>query len=95
MASAGCNVGPVSDEIKEVRLYNILPLALHGYIAPFMLLYAGWLYGWVTYGVTDYWEAGLIVLAIIGLLQILTSLFCLWFVPIRCLLTCSKVSNLG
>ena len=82
----------MNEEIDNISLYNINPLLLHGYIGPFVALYGLWLYFWtVVYGVDDYFEAGLIALAIIGLLQILVSLFCLWFVPVRCFLTCSKV----
>ena len=47
------------------------------------------------YGVEEYFEASLIALAVIGLLQILVSLFCLWSVDVRCALTCSKVSIYG
>nr|KAG5706602.1 hypothetical protein BaRGS_005672 [Batillaria attramentaria] len=44
----------------------------------------------VVYGVDDYFEAGLIAFAIIGLVQILTALFCLWSIEVRCWMTCSK-----
>ena len=93
MAATGGNIAPNGDEIQSLTLYNIRPLLFHGYIFPFVFLYSGWLYGWIIYGVADYWEPGLIVLASIGLLQILTSLFCLWFVQVRCLLTAGKVNG--
>ena len=89
---AALSSGRINDEIEQISLYNVRPLLLHGYIAPFLVLYSVWLYMWtIVYGVNDYFEAGLIVLAIVGLLQILSGLFCLWFVEVRCLLTCSKV----
>ena len=83
----------LNDEIDHVDLYNLRPLLLHGYVAPFILLYSIWLYCWIAiYGVNEYFEAGLIALAIVGILQVLVCLFCHWFVEIQCLMTCSKVS---
>ena len=83
----------LNEEIQQIALFNVRPLLLHGYVTPFIVLYAVLLYMWTAvYGVSEYFEAGLIVLAIIGLLQILSCLFCLWFVEVRCLLTCSRVS---
>lgn len=84
----------INDEIQSISCHNIRPLFLHGYIGPFVILYAIWLYSWIfIYGLESYFEAGLIVLAIIGLLQILVSLFCVWSVDVRCSLTCSKVKE--
>ncbi|XP_064615938.1 endoplasmic reticulum transmembrane helix translocase-like [Liolophura sinensis] len=86
--------GSLNEEIQRVAYYNIRPLVFHGYVGPFALIYVLWFYCWtVLYGLQDYFEAGLIVLAIIGVLQILTSLFCLWSVHVRCALTCSSVSD--
>ncbi len=83
----------VCDEIASISLFTLRPLLLHFYVAPFIFLYGAWLYVWAfVYGIEEYYEAGLIALAVIGILQILTVLFCLWFVEVRCLLTCSKVS---
>jgi len=82
----------LNEEIQSVTYYNILPLFLHGYIGPFVILYGVWYYCWTfVYGLEDYFEAGLIVLALIGFIQILVSLFCVWSVSVRCFLTCSKV----
>ena len=84
----------LNDEIQQISLHNVRPLLFHGYVTPFIVLYSVWLYMWtVVYGIEEYFEAGLIVLAILGLLQILSCLFCLWFVEVRCLLSCSKVSS--
>ncbi|KAL4219329.1 hypothetical protein ACF0H5_021909 [Mactra antiquata] len=89
MASSALN-----DDIQYVSFYNIRPLPFHGYVGPFIVIYLGWFYSWtVVYGLEEYFEAGLIVLAGIGLLQILTSLFCLWSVDVRCALTCSKAGR--
>ncbi len=84
--------GRLNDEIEHISLYNIRPLVLHGYVAPFILLYLMWFYFWVfVYGPEEYFEPGMIALAAVGLLQILVCLFSVWFVGVRCLITCSKV----
>ncbi|XP_074654024.1 endoplasmic reticulum transmembrane helix translocase-like [Tubulanus polymorphus] len=81
-------------EIQRLSLHNFRHVALHGYIGPFVIIYCTWFYLWCfVYGVFDYQEAGLISLAIIGLVQILVSLFCFWFVEFRVLLSCSRVKN--
>ena len=87
--------GPLADiDIKHISLHNIRPLLFHGYVAPFVCLYGVWIYVWlVVYGVQEYFEAGLIALAMLGLLQILCCLFCHWFMDVRCALTCSKVMH--
>ena len=82
----------VNDEIESVSLYTLRPLLLHGYVLPFVLLYGGWLYVWLAVlGFSDYVEAGCIGIVIIGLLQVVCSLLCHWFVSVRCLLTCNRV----
>lgn len=82
----------LNDELEYVKLYRIRPLLLHFYLGPFIPIYLTWLYFWtVVYGLTDYFEAGLIALAVIGILQILSCLFCHWSVHVRCLFTCSAV----
>ncbi|XP_050396318.1 endoplasmic reticulum transmembrane helix translocase [Patella vulgata] len=85
---------PVNEEIQRLCYHNIRPVIFHGYVAPFILIYSAWLYTWTfAYGVDDYFEGGLIAFAIIALFQVLTSLFCLWSIDVRCALTCSKVSD--
>ncbi|ESO92805.1 hypothetical protein LOTGIDRAFT_162282 [Lottia gigantea] len=85
---------PVNEEIQRLCYYNIRPVVFHGYVAPFILIYSAWLYAWTfVYGINDYFEGGLIAFAIVALLQVLTSLFCLWSVDVRCALTCSKVND--
>ena len=82
----------LNDELEYVKLYRIRPLLLHFYLGPFIPIYLTWLYFWtVVYGVTDYFEAGLIALAAVGILQVLSCLFCHWSVHVRCLFTCSAV----
>ncbi|EDV27584.1 uncharacterized protein TRIADDRAFT_20897 [Trichoplax adhaerens] len=83
---------PVSDDIQYIRLYIPRQVYLHGYVAPFLIFYMIWLYVWlVMYGVQEYFEAGLIAVAGIGILQILTCLSCFWSVHVRCALTCKSV----
>ncbi|CAL4059528.1 unnamed protein product, partial [Meganyctiphanes norvegica] len=85
---------PIDDLVQSVGLYVPRPLILHGYIFPFLALYCVWGWSWVmVYGLEDYWEAGLLVLAGIGCLQVLSCLFCHWSVHVRCILTCRKESN--
>lgn len=83
----------VDELVQSVTLYNSSPLLFHGYVGPFVILYCIWLYVWTfNYGVSEYFEAGMIAVAVIGILQILTCLFCHWSVHIRCWLSCKKVS---
>ncbi|KAH9507578.1 hypothetical protein Btru_051511 [Bulinus truncatus] len=85
---------PLTEEIQRLSYYNLRPLFLHGYVFPFIFIYAAWAYVWTyIYGIDGYFEGGLIALAGIGLLQILTCLFCLWSVHVRCALTCSEVAD--
>ncbi|XP_005097645.1 manganese-transporting ATPase 13A1 [Aplysia californica] len=82
----------LNEEIHRLAFYNLRPVLLHGYVFPFLFIYSIWAYIWtVLYGIEDYFEGGLIAFAAIGLLQILTALFCLWSVHVRCALTCGKV----
>ena len=84
----------LNEEIDRLAFYNLRPVIFHGYVFPFVFIYSAWLYTWtVIYGIDDYFEAGCIAFAVIGLLQILTALFCLWSVHVRCALTCGKVSE--
>lgn len=82
----------VNEEIESISLHKLRPLLLHGYVLPFLLLYGGWFYVWVAVlGFNEYVEAGCIGFVIIGLLQVVCSLLCHWFVSVRCLLTCNRV----
>ncbi|XP_068689455.1 endoplasmic reticulum transmembrane helix translocase-like [Montipora foliosa] len=86
--------GFLNEEIEYVKLYRIRPVLLHLYLLPFIPIYVAWLYFWtVVYGVNEYFEAGLIALAVVGLLQILSCLFCHWSVHVRCFFTCSAETS--
>ncbi|XP_035683848.1 manganese-transporting ATPase 13A1-like isoform X1 [Branchiostoma floridae] len=81
----------IDDLVQRVSLYNLRPFLLHLYVAPFLVIYAVWLYVWLgVYGVGEYFEAGLIALAVIGIVQILSCLFCHWSVHVRCSFICNK-----
>ncbi|XP_054714931.1 endoplasmic reticulum transmembrane helix translocase-like [Uloborus diversus] len=85
----------VDDLVHSVTLYTSRRLLFHGYVGPFVILYLLWFYIWAfQYGVSEYFEAGMIAVAIIGIFQILTCLFCHWSVHIQCLLSCNKVKTI-
>ncbi|GFS72069.1 manganese-transporting ATPase 13A1 [Nephila pilipes] len=81
----------VDELVNSVTLYRSRRLIFHGYIGPFIIFYLIWFYIWAfRYGASEYFEAGMIAIAIIGIFQVLTCLFCHWSVHIRCLLSCNK-----
>ena len=83
----------LSEDIKEITLYKPLPVYLHGYVIPFLLLYASVLLGWwQLYGMGEHWEALLIVVAAVAVVNVLMVLSCVWSVHFRAFLTCSKVN---
>ena len=50
--------------------------------------------GWVrVFGALEFTELFFIVAAIIGSLNIVSCLFCVWSVHVRCVLTCRKVGQ--
>lgn len=84
----------VDELVQSVTLYKPRYILFHGYIGPFLILYISWFYLWAfVYGMSDYFEAGMISLAILGIIQILTCLFCHWSVHIRCMLSCKSEPN--
>lgn len=84
----------LSEEIVEATLYNQRHVILHGYVLPFLVLYPGWMYLWTVHlGIEEYTEAGFIGLAVVGLVQVLSCLFCHWFVQVKCFATCSRVTG--
>ncbi|XP_023721826.2 manganese-transporting ATPase 13A1 [Cryptotermes secundus] len=84
----------VDDLVQSVSLHIPRQFLLHGYILPFLTLYGSWLYVWFfIYGIEEYYEAGLIGVAVIGLLQILSCLCCHWSVHVQCFLTCKSAKD--
>uniref|UniRef100_A0A0X3PAK9 Manganese-transporting ATPase 13A1 n=1 Tax=Schistocephalus solidus TaxID=70667 RepID=A0A0X3PAK9_SCHSO len=79
--------GRLAPYIDSVDLYKEKHILLHGYVCPFIIFYASWFGYWFgTLGAGEYFELGVIVTAIIASMQVLTALFCFWFVSVRCLL---------
>uniref|UniRef100_A0A7N8XH73 ATPase 13A1 n=1 Tax=Mastacembelus armatus TaxID=205130 RepID=A0A7N8XH73_9TELE len=78
--------------VSSVTLYRRRPRLLHGTVLPFLVvLYPAWLYAWLgVYGASEYPEAGLLALAAIGIVHVLTALSGYWSVHAHCWLTCSK-----
>ena len=84
----------VNEEIESIKPFRFRPLLLHGNIAPFFLAYIVWMFYWSMYlGMAEYPELGMIVTACIAILQVVTCLFCYWFVEFRVLMQCSHVPN--
>lgn len=83
----------VDDLIREIVPYNPKPIWLHLYVWPFVILYGCCISTWtIGFGINEYFEAGCIAMAAVGVLQVLAVLFCQWFVGVRCWMTCTKVS---
>lgn len=83
--------GRLTQDIANVELYNFRPVLFHGYVLPFITLYAIWIGYWMkNLGFFEYLELGLIVIAAIGFIQIVVCLCCHWFVEFRCFMTCVK-----
>uniref|UniRef100_A0A5K3FND9 Cation-transporting ATPase n=1 Tax=Mesocestoides corti TaxID=53468 RepID=A0A5K3FND9_MESCO len=88
--------GRLAPDIDSVNLYREKHILLHGYMWPFVALYSIWFGYWFgTLGASEYLELGLIGVAVIGVIQILTALFCFWFVPVRCLLMFRKEKSVS
>lgn len=84
----------LNDEIESIKPYNFRPFWLHLNIGPFFLAYIVWFIVWTRqFGVEEYPELGMIVTAVIAILQVVTCLFCYWFVEFRVLMQCSRVEN--
>lgn len=80
--------------VQYVTLHVQNPIILTGVVLPFGILYAIAFYLWfVVYGVVEHYEAGIICLAAIIFVHILTSLFCFWSVHVLTFLNCHKVSE--
>uniref|UniRef100_A0A673FTV7 Endoplasmic reticulum transmembrane helix translocase n=1 Tax=Sinocyclocheilus rhinocerous TaxID=307959 RepID=A0A673FTV7_9TELE len=84
----------LDDLVRSVSLHSRRPRVLHGTVLPFLLLYPGCLYAWLgVYGAAECAEAGLLVLAALGIAHVLTVLSGYWSVHAHCWLTCSKESD--
>jgi len=85
---------PEDELVTQVSLHRTRPPILHGYIAPFLLLYLSWLYTWLIHiGYEQWLEAGYIVGAAIVILNVLVVLSCHWSVSVMAVMTCNRVSE--
>ena len=84
----------ISDEVQYIELYKYLPWFLHGYVTPFIFLYAFIFLIWIfVYGFFVYVEMGCIVVAVCGIFQVLVCLACHWSIHAAAWLTCKKVNQ--
>ncbi len=83
--------GSIDGLVQYIVICVPRPFLLHGYVLPFILVYAAWT--WVWFWSYLWTEAGVIVVCGVGGIHALTCLACRWSVHIRCVLTCRKVSR--
>ncbi|XP_011648077.1 manganese-transporting ATPase 13A1 [Pogonomyrmex barbatus] len=84
----------IDELVQSVSLHNPRKWMFNGYILPFVILQVLWIYCWIfVYGVDEYYEAGLIGIAAIGMLQIFLCLCCQWSVHVHTFLNCSSEKN--
>lgn len=84
----------VNEEIESIKPYVFRPFLLHLNIAPFFVAYLVWFVVWTRhFGIEEYPELGMIITALIAILQVVTCLFCYWFVEFRVLMQCNRVSD--
>ena len=82
----------ISDEVQHVELFKTSHVLTHAYVAPFLVIYAIFFPTWIIkFGFFENFEIGCIFLAILGVIQVLVCLACLWSVHIQARFTCSKV----
>ncbi|XP_012219639.2 endoplasmic reticulum transmembrane helix translocase [Linepithema humile] len=81
----------IDELVQSVSLHNPRKWIFNGYILPFMMLQSLWIYCWIfIYGIDEYYDAGLVGIAAIGMLQIFLCLCCQWSVHIHTFLNCSS-----
>ncbi|XP_011498856.1 PREDICTED: manganese-transporting ATPase 13A1 [Ceratosolen solmsi marchali] len=84
----------IDELVQSVSLHNPRKLLFNGYVLPFVFTELVWIYGWIfIYGLDDYYEPGLVGIAIIGVLQIFVCLCCQWSVHVHAFLNCSWTSD--
>ena len=80
--------------VKSVSLYREKHWLYHAYVLPFAVLYAIWFHAWLTEdfrGASP--EVGMIILAVIFILQVVIVLACHWSVHVMAFVTCTKVTR--
>lgn len=82
----------VDELVQTVTYYNPRPLVLHGYIGPFVSIYALLIYSWLTtFSVSENRDLWFLYVGIAVVFQILAFLFCLWSVHVHCFLAYNRV----
>lgn len=90
------NKSRLDDLVQTVTLHNPRKLLFNGYVLPFIVLQFVWIYSWIfVYGFDEYYDAGLIGIVAISVLQIFICLCCQWSVHVHTFLNCSSVSISG
>ncbi|XP_043502846.1 endoplasmic reticulum transmembrane helix translocase [Polistes fuscatus] len=88
------NKSRLDDLVQTVTLHNPRKLLFNGYVLPFVVLQFMWIYSWIfVYGFDEYYDAGLVGIAAIGVLQIFVCLCCQWSVHVHTFLNCSSEKN--
>ena len=81
------------DLVAKITLHKDRHWLFHGYVTPFIFLYAFWLY--FTLFITDLpYEACVIALVAIFLVQVLLALCCMWSVWFFAIMTCFEVQDI-
>ena len=92
--SLSISKGNFNEEIASIKPYRFKHFLLHLNIGPFFLAYLTWFLTWFShFGVDEYPELGLIITALIAIMQIVVCLFCYWFVEVRVFMQCYKVND--
>ena len=95
MMKGNRKIVPDDELVDYISLHVQRSLLYHAYVFPFLIAYSVWLFLWVNvYGVSEFYEQGLLVLAVIGVAQVLVCLFCHWSVHVCATLTCTKVEDM-
>ena len=83
----------LGEEVKSLSLYREKHILFHGYVFPFIALYVAVVVGWTT--TQEEWlahaEPLYITLAAIAAANVVTCLFCVWSVHVRCALSLKRV----
>ncbi|CAJ0587647.1 unnamed protein product, partial [Mesorhabditis spiculigera] len=80
--------------VEAIAPYRLRPAWMHGYVGPFVALFAVWTGVFVQFfGFEEYTELLYIGCGILFVLQALTFLFCHWVVAVQCFMTCASVAN--
>ena len=87
-------ISPGDELVAAASLYRSRHPLLHGYTAPFLALYCGWLYTWLgVHGYNEWLEVGVVMGVGILLSNVLVLLSCYWSVHCLAWLTCSRVPH--